>query len=187
MIASPQTPDVFTDFIYVLVLVCLPAGPVNRAINRHAIDSSPDGVMVNVFNDLARLPRYREALEARGKPDAVVDLRLAAAEADAVLVVTSYHGRVPSMAHNAIDWLTRRGRRVGLHHKPLAVVGRSSGYYSGVLLSQILDARGGLGTRAIEPLTVRTLHEAVKKVADKVSNHPTAAPTSASAAEWLPY
>jgi NAD(P)H-dependent FMN reductase len=151
-----------------LVLVCLPAGPVNRAISRHAIDSSPDGVMVNVFNDLARLPRYREALEARGKPDAVVDLRLAAAEADAVLVVTSYHGRGPSMAHNAIDWLTGRWRHGALHRKPLAVVGRSSGYFSGVLSSQVTDARAGLGSRVIEPLAVPSLREAVTKLADEV-------------------
>ena len=67
---------------------------------------------MNVFNDVACLPRYREALETRAKPDAVVDLRLAAAEADAVLLVTSYRGRIPSMAHNAIDWLTRRWRPV---------------------------------------------------------------------------
>lgn len=103
-----QAPHAFTDFINVLVLVGLPTGPVNRALSRHAIDSSPDGVMVNVFNDLARLPRYSEALETKGKPDAVVDLRLAAAEANAVLVVTTYRGRVPSMARNAVDWLTSR-------------------------------------------------------------------------------
>ena len=127
MMAAPQTPNAFTDFINVLVVIGLPAGPVNRALSRHAIDSSPDGVMVNVFNDVACLPRYREALETRAKPDAVVDLRLAAAEADAVLVVTSYRGRVPSMAHNAIDWLTRRWRRGALHDKPLAVIGRSAG------------------------------------------------------------
>ena len=185
MMAAPQTPNAFADFINVLVLVCLPAGPVNRALSRHAIDTSPDGVMVNVFNDLARLPRYREALETRGKPDAVIDLRLAAAEADAVLVVTSYRGRVPSMAHNAIDWLTRRWRHGALHHKPLAVVGQSSGYYSGVLSRQV--ARGGLGPRVIDPLTVRTLHEAVKKLADEVSGHPTVVRTGASEAEWLPY
>ena len=187
MMAAPQTPNAFTDFINVLVLVGLPAGPVNRALSRHAIDSSPDGVLVNVFNDLARLPRYRESLETRGKPDAVVDLRLAAAEADAVLVVTSYRGRVPSMAHNAIDWLTRRWRHGALPHKPLAVVGRSSGYYSGVLSRQVKDARGGLGRRVIEPLTVRTLDEAVKKLADEVSGHRTVVPTGASEAEWLPY
>jgi hypothetical protein len=167
MMAAPQTPNAFTDFISVLVLVGLPAGPVNRALSRHAIDSSPDRVMVNVFNDdLARLPSYREPLETRGKPDAVVDLRLAAAEADAVLVVTSYRGRVPSMAHNAIDWLTRRWRRGALHHKPLAVIGQSAGCYSGVWSRQVEDTR--LGPRVIEPLTVRTLHEAVKKLADDV-------------------
>jgi hypothetical protein len=187
MMAAPQTPNAFADFITVLVLVGLPASPVNRALSRHAIDSSPDGVLVNVFNDLARLPRYREALETKGKPDAVVDLRLAAAEADAVLVVTSYRGRVPSIAHNAIDWLTRRSRHRALHHKPLAVVGQSSGYYSGVMSRQVADARGGLGRRVIEPLTVRTLDEAVKKVADEVSGHRAVVPTGASEAERLRY
>jgi hypothetical protein len=168
MMAAPQTPNAFTDFISVLVLVGLPAGPINRALSRHAIDSSPDGVLVNVFNDLARLPRYSEALETRGKPDAAVDLRLAAAEADAVLVVTSYRGRVPSMAHSAIDWLTRRWRHGALHDKPLAVVGRSTGCYSGVWSRQVEDSHGGLGPRVIEPLTVLTLREAVKKLADEV-------------------
>ena len=63
---APQTPNEFTDFITVLVLVGLPAGPVNRALSRHAIDSSPDGVLVNVFSDVASLPRYREDLETWG-------------------------------------------------------------------------------------------------------------------------
>jgi NAD(P)H-dependent FMN reductase len=165
--AAPQTPNAFTDFINVLVLVGIPAGPVNRALSRHAIDSSPDGILVNVFSDLSGLPRYREDLESWGKPDAVVDLRLAAAEADAVLVLTSHRGLVPSMAHNAIDWLTRRWRHGGLHEKPLAVVGPSAGSYSGVWSRQIEDTRGGLGTRVIEPLTVPTLCEVVKKLADE--------------------
>ena len=175
MMAAPQTPNAFPDFTNVLVLVGLTAGPVNRALSRHALDSSPDGVMVNVFDDLARLPRYSDALEAHGTPDAVVALRTAAAEADAVLVVTSYLGRVPSMTHRAIDWLTRRWRHGALHDKPLAVVGQSSGYYTGVLSHQVEDTRGGLGPRVIEPLTVRTIHEAVKKLADEVPGGSTAA------------
>jgi hypothetical protein len=166
--AAPQTPNAFTDFITVLVLIGLPAGPVNRELSRHAVDSSPDGVLVNVFSDVASLPRYREDLETWGKPEAVVDLRLAAAEADAVLVVTSYRGQVPSMAHNAIDWLTRRWRHGALHDKPLGVVGRSAGCYSGVWSRQIDYTRGGLGPRMIEPLTVPTLREAVQKLADEV-------------------
>ena len=168
MMASPETPDVFTDFINVLVLVGLQASPVSRALSRLAIDSSPDGVMVNVFDDLAALPRYREALETHETPEAVVALRIAATEADAVLVITSYRGRVPAMANNAIDWLTRRWRRGALHDKPLAVVGRSSGCYSGVWSRQEKDTRGGLGPRVIEPLTVPTLGEAVKRLADEV-------------------
>src|SRR3954449_2091070 len=95
IMATPQTPNAFPNFITVLVLVGLPAGPVNRAMSRHAIDSSPDGVMVHVFDDLARLPRYSDALETDETPDAVVALRAAASEADAVLVITSYRGRVP--------------------------------------------------------------------------------------------
>ena len=165
--AAAKAPNVFTDFITVLVLVGLPAGPVNRAMSRHAIDSSPDGVLVNVFSDVSGLPRYREDLETR-RPDTVVDLRLAAAEADAVLVITSYRGRVPSMAHNAIDWLTRRWRRAALHDKPLAVIGRSAGCFSGVWSRQVQGTRGGLETRVIEPLQVPTLREAVSKLADEV-------------------
>jgi hypothetical protein len=168
MMAAPQTPNAYPDFVTVLVLVGLPAGPVNRALSRQAIDSSPDGVMVHVFDDLVRLPRYDEALETHGTPDEVVALRLAASEADAVLVVTSYRGRIPSMANSAIDWLTHRWRHGALHDKPIAVIGRSTGCYSGVWSRQIEDTHGGSGSRVIEPLTVSTLREAVTKLADDV-------------------
>jgi hypothetical protein len=175
MMAAPRTSNTFPEFINVLVLVGLPTGSVNRAMCRHALDSSPDGVVVNVFDDLTRLPRYSEALEAAGPPDAVVELRAAAAESDALLVVTSYRGRIPSMAHSAIDWLTRRWSHGALHDKPLAVVGRSSACYSGVGSRQFEDTRGGLGPRVIEPLTVPTLREAVKKLADDVPGRDAAA------------
>jgi hypothetical protein len=168
MMAAPQTLNALPDFITVLVLVGLPTGPINRALSRHALDSSPDGVMVHVFDGLARLPHYSEALEADGTPDPVVALRAAASDADAVLVVTSYRGRVPSMAHNAIDWLTHRWRQCALHDKPLGVVGRSAGCYSGVWSREVDDSRGGLGSRVIEPLTVPTLGEAIKRLADEV-------------------
>jgi hypothetical protein len=72
------------------------------------------------------------------------------------------------MAHSAIDWLTRRWRHGALHDKPLAVIGRSTGCYSGVWSRQVEDARGGLGPRVIEPLTVPTLREALNKLADEV-------------------
>jgi hypothetical protein len=126
--------------------------------------SAPDGVMVSVFNDLSRLPRYREALEGQGKPEAVIQLRLAAAEADAVLLITSYRGRIPSMAHNTIDWLTRRWRGGALHDKPLAVVGQSAGCYSGVWSHRVDDTRGGM-YRVIEPMTLPGLPDVVRQLA----------------------
>jgi transposase len=165
--AAPQAPNpnAAAGFISVLVLVCLPAGPINRALRRHAIDIAPEGVMVSVFDDLTRLPRYRDALEDQGKADAVIDLRSAAAEADALLLVTTYRGRIPSMAHNAIDWLTRRWRRDALHNKPLAVVGQSAECYSGVWSRRVKDARGRLSHRVLEPLTVPTLADVVTLLA----------------------
>jgi hypothetical protein len=81
MMAAPQIPNAYPDLITVLVLIGLPAGPVHRELSRHAIDSSPDGIMVNVVDDLARLPRYNDTLETHGTPDAVVALRMAATEA----------------------------------------------------------------------------------------------------------
>jgi hypothetical protein len=113
MMAAAQPRDAFAYFINVLVVIGIPAGPVNRALSRYAIDSSPDGVMVNVFNDV-------------------------------------------------------RWRRGALHDKPLALIGRSAGCYSGVWSRQVDDTRGGLGPRVMEPLTVPTLREAVKKLADEV-------------------
>jgi|SRR5882757_10657685 len=167
MMAAPQSASAFPEFKTVLVLVALPATPVNRALSRHAIDSSPDGVLVHVFDDLARVPRYNEALETEGTPDAVVALRAAVSAADAVLVITSYRGRVPSMAHSAIDWLTRRWRPGELYRKPIAVIGRSTGCYSGVWTRQIEDTHGRPGCRVIEPITVPTLREAVKRLGDE--------------------
>jgi hypothetical protein len=168
MMSAPQPPNAFSDLINVLVLVGLPAGPANRALSRHAIDISPEAVMVSVFNDLGSLPVYRNAMETKGKPDAVVDLCLAAAEADAVLLVTSYRGRIPSMAHNAIDWLTGQWRPGALHNKPLAVVGQSAGCYSGIWSRRVEDERRGLHRRVIEPLTVPTLTDVVRQLADDV-------------------
>ncbi len=172
MTTAPQSSNTFPDFINVLILVGLPGGPLKRALCRHVIDSSPDGVMVNVFDDLSRLPRYNEALDTHGTPDTVVALRAAATEADAVLVVTCYRGRIPAVAHNAIDWLTRRWHGGALHDKPLAVIGRSTGCYSGVWSRQIEDPHGRLGPRVVEPLTVPTLREVVEKLAYEVPEAP---------------
>jgi hypothetical protein len=171
----PQTQSAYTDLIHVLVLIGLPAGPVNTALSRHAIDASSSGVMVNVFNDLANLPDTAMPWKPWGKPDAVVELCLAAARADAVLLVTSYRGRIPSMARNRLADGSVASR--ALHDKPLAGVGRSSGCYSGIWSRRVEDARGGLGRR-IEPLTVPALRDVITQLADEVHGGDAAATIS---------
>jgi hypothetical protein len=76
--AAQQTPNAFANLINVLLLVGLPTGAANGALSRHASDASPDGVAINVVGDLASLPRYRDGLATTEKPDAVVNVRLAA-------------------------------------------------------------------------------------------------------------
>jgi NAD(P)H-dependent FMN reductase len=167
MTAHPNTNAVLTD-INVLIIVGLRAASVNRELAKVAADCSADRIALSMFDNLTELPRYRETFENLGTPNSVGDLRTAAAEADAVLIVTTYHGRVPAVVHNAIDWLTRRWDQAGLHDKPLAVIGRASGCYSGVWSHQTDDADRIAGPRVIESITVSDLREAIKKLACEV-------------------
>jgi hypothetical protein len=159
--------SVMTD-INVLIIVGLRAGSVHRVLAKVAADSAADGITLNTFDSLSDLPWYSETLEKHRTPSSVEALRRAAAEADAVLIVTNYHGRVPAVVHNAIDWLTRRWDQGALHDKPLAVIGRAAGCYSGVWSHQAEDADGIAGPRVIESITVPTLREAIKKLTCEV-------------------
>jgi NAD(P)H-dependent FMN reductase len=151
--------------VNVLIIVGVRGGSVNRELAQVAADGSADRIKLNSFESLADLPQYSETFEDRGTPSSVGVLRTAAAEADAVLIVTTYHGRVPAGVHNAIDWLTRRWDQATLHDKPLAVIGRASGCYSGVWSHQTEDADRIAGPRVIESITVPNLGEAIRKLA----------------------
>jgi hypothetical protein len=72
------------------------------------------------------------------------------------------------VVNNAIDWLTRRWDQAALHDKPLAVIGRASGCYSGVWSHQTQDADGIVAPRVIESITVSNLREAIKRLACEV-------------------
>jgi hypothetical protein len=154
--------------INVLVIVGLRGASNNRELAEVASDGAADGIALNLFDSLTDLPRYNETFENRGTPSCVGALRTAATEADAVLIVTTYHGRVPAAVHNAIDWLTRRWDQAALHDKPLAVIGRASGGYSGVWSHQTEDADRNAAPRVIDSITVSDLAEAIRKLACEV-------------------
>ena len=157
--------------IKVLGLVAsLRAASINRQIAELATEAAPDGVAVTIFEGLGDLPFYNEDIDNDADvPAAVTALRAAAAEADATLVVTpEYNGSIPAVIKNAIDWLSRPFGDSALKGKPLAVIGRAAGCYTGVWSHQAEDADGIAGHRVIEPITVATLGEAIKMLAGEV-------------------
>lgn len=141
--------------IKVLVLVgSLRAASVNRQLAELAADNAPDGVTVHVYGGLGDLPFYNEDLDNENPPAAVVAVRAAAADTDAVLVVTpEYNASIPGVLKNAIDWLSRPYGESALKDKPLAVVGASLGQYGGVWAhDETRKSFGVAGPRVVESI-----------------------------------
>jgi NAD(P)H-dependent FMN reductase len=126
--------------IKVLALVgSLRAASVNRQIAQLAAEVAPEGVTVTLFDGIGDLPFYNEEIDdstndaVEHAPAPVEALRAAAADANAVLVVTpEYNGSIPAVVKNAIDWLSRPFGNSAVKGKPLAVIGGSFGQFGGV-------------------------------------------------------
>lgn len=120
--------------VKVLVLVgSLRVASLNRQLAEVATETAPAGVSLQLFDRLGELPFYNEDVDGDGVDEVVQALRLAAAEADAALVVTpEYNGSIPGVLKNAIDWLSRPYGAGALNGKPLAVIGTALGQYGGV-------------------------------------------------------
>jgi chromate reductase len=99
----------------------------NRALLRAAGELAPAGVEIEEL-DLSPIPFYDGDVEAAGDPEAVIQLRAAVAEADALLIATPEYNRGTSgVLKNAIDWLSRPALASVLRWKPVAVIGASTG------------------------------------------------------------
>jgi NAD(P)H-dependent FMN reductase len=156
----------------VLAIADISISAVNRELTHAAALGSSNGITLNVFDSLAYLPHYSETLENHRLPRPVAALRIAAIEAHAAMVLTDYYGHIPATVHNAIDWLTRRWNRSALHDKPLAVIGPTENGYSGVWSRHQTEAsRPTAGTLVIEPITVATLHDAVRKLTEQAKDN----------------
>jgi len=106
-------------------------GSYNRALLHTAGALLPVEVRLEVFEGLADLPPYNA--DTNPVPAAVVALRDAIASADAVLVATpEYNASVPGHLKNALDWASRPFPDNALRHKPVAVVGASTGLFGAV-------------------------------------------------------
>jgi NAD(P)H-dependent FMN reductase len=152
----------------VLVIVGISTRMVSRGLTDAAALGSPNGITLNVFDQLAHVPPYSESSENKGLPRPVDALRRAASEANAAMILTDYHGQITAAVHNVIDWLTRRCNHSALHDKPLAVVGPTEDCYSGVWSRHQIEESGCVAEAlVIEPFTVPTLCEAVMRLAEQ--------------------
>jgi NAD(P)H-dependent FMN reductase len=144
----------------VLALVgSLRAASMNRQIAELAAEVAPEGIVVTIFEGLGDLPFYNEEIDDVMNAEApalapVAALRVAAAEADAALVVTpEYNGSYPAVLKNAIDWLSRPFGDGALKGKPLAVIGGSFGQYGGVWAHDDTRKSFGIaGARIVETI-----------------------------------
>lgn len=119
----------------VLTLVgSLRSGSTNAQLAEAAVATAPEGVVVSVFPGLENIPFYNEDIDVEGQvPAAAAELRAAAADADALLLVSpEYNGTIPAVLKNAIDWLSRPYGAGAATDMPTAVIGTAFGQFGGV-------------------------------------------------------
>ncbi|MHA7285487.1 NAD(P)H-dependent oxidoreductase [Arthrobacter sp. MDT3-44] len=119
----------------ILTLVgSLREGSINRQLAEAAAEHAPDAVDVVTFDALSDVPFYNEDIDNDAdRPKAADALRAAAADADALLLVSpEYNGTMPAVLKNAIDWLSRPYGAGAISSKPAAVIGSAFGQYGGV-------------------------------------------------------
>ena len=110
-------------------------GSFNRLLLQAAAASTPPGMQLQVYDELASVPLFSEDVEAETVPAGVERLRDRVARADAVLIATpEYNQSIPGVLKNAIDWLSRPPHEV-LVGKPMAVIGATAGRW-GTRLAQ---------------------------------------------------
>lgn len=124
----------------------------NTALLRAAQQSAPEGIEVELYEELELVPPYNEDRDGHNAPEVIARLRELVDGADAVLFATpEYNGSIPGQLKTAVDWLSRpRGASV-LFGKTAAVVGASTGAYGGIWAQADLRKSLGIaGARVIE-------------------------------------
>jgi len=123
----------------------------NTRLLHHAAELLPDGATLDVWADLKALPPFDEDDEAF-PPAAVLALRQAVADADAVLIATpEYNSSLPGQLKNALDWLSRPVNDSALRNKPVAVVGASPGMFGAVWAqAEARKVLGAIGARVVD-------------------------------------
>lgn len=129
-----------------------------RAARRHA----PEGIEVEIYDDLESLAPYNEDRE-QDHPDSVDRLLDRVAQADALLIATpEFNTGMPGQLKHLVDWGSRPyGPEAKLYGKPVAVIGASQTDYGAMWAQdQLRKALGIAGARVSDvELSVARAHE----------------------------
>jgi chromate reductase len=130
----------------------LRADSYNRQLLQTAGELLPEGLELELYDQLHLLPAYDQDIEDSGAPGPVLKLRERIGTAGALLIATpEYNGSLPGLLKNAIDWASRPRGDASLANKPVAVIGATTGAFGGVWAQA--DARkvlGLAGARVVE-------------------------------------
>ncbi|WP_234928559.1 NAD(P)H-dependent oxidoreductase [Mycobacteroides abscessus] len=135
----------------------------NRKLAEAAIENAPEGVSLELFEQIERIPFYNEDIDVEGLTPAVAArLRDTASEADGLIVFSpEYNGTMPATVKNVIDWLSRPYGKSAITGKPLAVVGAAHGRYGGVWAhDDIRRSAGVAGAKVLNDLALSIAHVA---------------------------
>ena len=128
----------------------------------------PVGARLSIFDGLAAIPPYNEDRVADAS---VAALREAIGAADAVLIATpEYNASVPGQLKNALDWASRPFPDNALRHKPVAVVGASTGLFGAVWAqAELRKVLATIGASVIDGgVAVGLAHDAFDEADDLV-------------------
>jgi chromate reductase, NAD(P)H dehydrogenase (quinone) len=120
------------------------------------------GGRFELFDGLKAIPPYDEDDDVGDGPPAVVVLKQAIGDADALLFATpEYNSSIPGVLKNAVDWASRPIATNPLRNKPVAVIGASTGMFGAVWAqAELRKVLGAAGTRVLEvELAVGHAHE----------------------------
>ena len=129
----------------------LRAASLNAQLLRLTAEELPEGVELEIYDDLASIPPYNHDFEDI-QPYAVERLKAAIADADAILVATpEYNGSIPGQLKNALDWVSRPIKESPIRGTPVAVIGASTGAFGAIWAQRELKRVLGLmGARVLD-------------------------------------
>ncbi len=156
-----------TTFRILAIPGSLRRGSYNRAMLTAAIAHAPDGVQIEMYDDLGSLPPFNQDDEGDRTPEAVLAFRRRIGAVDGILVSTpEYNSSIPGVLKNAIDWASRPVGNTDLIGKPTIVMSVSPSTFGGVWAqAELRKAMRAAGAR------VHDEGVSVSKAADRVDEN----------------